>query len=361
MINSITLHRLELPLTVPYKLAFGDVRHYDTILAVVISDDGRMGFGEATILTGYTDETIEGSWVLARELAGKVISRELSDIDRVLLPHLNKAPFTVTALYTAIEMLLSPEQYQIPKDVDVPILGILNGITKAEIFEEIEQLLNQGFRTIKVKVGFDVQKDLQKVWNVQSALANRGLIRIDGNQGFSQRQACDFIEQLDPRGIELFEQPCASNDWVSAVKTAEISPVDMMLDESIYGVNDIYRAKELNAAEYIKVKLMKFGSMKNLNDSILLIKSLGMKAVLGNGVATDVGCWMEAIVASKHIDNAGEMNGFLKPKDSILTNPLIFQNGSISLSKSYKPILNMNVLQRYSIDVVNFKKSSTMR
>ena len=355
MLESISIYRLELPLVVPYKLAFGDIRHFDTVLVVAKGVDGQIGIGEATVLTGYTEETIDGSWLLAKELASQILECKFSDMDQVLTPYLNKAPFTATALLTAIDMVRSPELYQIHQDIKVPILGILNATTESEIFTECEQLIKKGFRTIKVKVGFDVQKDLKKVEDAQAAISGRALIRIDGNQGFSQNQACEFINGLNPQGIELFEQPCHADDWDSALKAASISPVDMMLDESIYGLEDIRMAKELNAAKFIKVKLMKFGTMRNLVDSILLIKKLGMKAVLGNGVATDIGCWMEAIVAAKHIDNAGEMNGFLKPKDSILINPLTFSDGSISLYKDYKPILNMDVVDKSTTDSQNLK------
>jgi L-alanine-DL-glutamate epimerase-like enolase superfamily enzyme len=355
MLESISLYRLELPLTVPYKLAFGDVRHFDTVLVLATGVDGQVGVGEATILTGYTEETIDGSWLLAKKLARQILEGQFADIDRVLAPHLVEAPFTATALLTAIDMIRSPELYAVDQDKKVPILGIMNASTGPEILSECDQLIEQGFRTIKVKVGFDVQKDLKKLEAAQAATSGRALIRIDGNQGFSQSQAAEFIRGLNPQGIELFEQPCHADDWDSALKAALISPVDMMLDESIYGLDDIRRAKELNAAKFIKVKLMKFGTIKNLVDSILLIKKLGMKAVLGNGVATDIGCWMEAIVAARHIDNAGEMNGFLKPKNSILINPLSFNDGSIELHKDYKPILNMDVVEASTIDSENIK------
>lgn len=360
MIESISIYRLELPLTVPYKLAFGDVHNFDTILTVVKGENQQIGFGEATILTGYTDETIEDSWLLSKELGRRLKSCQPSEVDQILFPYLTKAPFTVTAFLTAIEMLRSPEQYQLSGDIKVPILGILNGATSAEIIGESENLLSRGFSTIKVKVGFDVQKDLKKVEDAQSAISGRALIRLDGNQGFSREQACDFIGGLNPMGIELFEQPCAAGDWASAAYAAEISPVPMMLDESIYGLDDIEKAKQLNAAKYIKVKLMKFGSMEKLINSISFIKKMGMKAVLGNGVATDVGCWMEALIASKHIDNAGEMNGFLKPRESILINPLIFKDGAIDLHRNYMPLLNMDVIDKFSVGLIEFKNAKTV-
>ena len=54
-----------------------------------------------------------------------------------------------------------------------------------------------------------------------------------------------------------------------------------------------------------------------------------MQPVLGNGVACDVSCWMEACVAARHIHNAGEMNGFLKADRMLFARPLAFDDGDI--------------------------------
>jgi L-alanine-DL-glutamate epimerase-like enolase superfamily enzyme len=62
------------------------------------------------------------------------------------------------------------------------------------------------------------------------------------NQGYDREQGCAFAVALDPEGIELFEQPCAAGDWDAARAVADVSPVPMMLDESIYGMADIERA-----------------------------------------------------------------------------------------------------------------------
>jgi len=102
-----------------------------------------------------------------------------------------------------------------------------------------------------------------------------------------------------------------------------------MLDESIYGMDDIERAAREHACAYVKVKLMKLISLDALAAAIERIRALGMTPVLGNGVACDVSCWMEACVAARHIDNAGEMNGFLKADRMLFDRPLAFTNGDI--------------------------------
>ena len=58
----------------------------------------------------------------------------------------------------------------------------------------------------------------------------------------------------------------------------------------------------------------------------------GMKSVLGNGVAGDIGCWMEACVAARMLDNAGEMNGFLKPRTRLFQVPMHLHAGALVLA-----------------------------
>ena len=353
-LESITLYRLELPLKVPYKLAFGPVTHFDTLIASVIDADGNQGLGEATILTGYTPETIEGSWNLIQALAKDLVLQSDESNQQLLDHYLASDPFTVTALASAIEFAKQRSFFSTQSFASVPILGVVNSESLEDLELEIERLISSGLNTLKVKVGFDVEKDSLKVKNVQRVLKERAKIRLDGNQGYSRTEAIRFIELLDPVGIELFEQPCHADDWDSALAISKIANVPMMLDESIYGLEDIQRAADLKIASYIKVKLMKFGSYKNLNNALSLISNLGMKPVLGNGVAGEIGCWMEALAAKTHITNAGEMNGFLKPVSSVLKNPLQFKDGCISLEPSYMPNLDLNLINHYQISTKQY-------
>src|SRR3546814_12501391 len=56
-VRKLTIRRLELPLTVPYRLSLGDIRTFEPVLVEAGDGHGAAGFGQATLLTGYTDET----------------------------------------------------------------------------------------------------------------------------------------------------------------------------------------------------------------------------------------------------------------------------------------------------------------
>ena len=357
MIERITARQLRIPLLVPYRLAFGPVEHFDTIVVECVAADGSAGLGEATVLTGYTDETIEQSWRATREIADTLVSLDPASAKRKLDALVHSLPFTVTAFGSALEMLERSPLLSFDREVAVPILGLLNAVAEEAMRTEAERLLASGYRTIKVKVGTDVAKDAAHVARVQRLLAGRARIRIDANQGFTAEQGVAFVEALDPAGIELFEQPCAAGDGNAHLAVVKASAVPMMLDESIYGMADIERAAELQAARYIKLKLMKLGTLRALGEALARIRALGMAPVLGNGVACDLGCWMEACVAARHIDNAGEMNGFLKVKARILSEELELRDAAIRLKPGFAPRLAAQALEPYVVGMHTARKA----
>jgi hypothetical protein len=54
---------------------------------------------------------------------------------------------------------------------------------------------------------------------------------------------------------------------------------------------------------------------------------------------------MEACAAAGRITTAGEMNGFLKPRDPIVSNPLVVDRGDVVIPAGYVPCLD-----RYAVD-----------
>ncbi|MBD5656357.1 MAG: mandelate racemase/muconate lactonizing enzyme family protein [Candidatus Eremiobacteraeota bacterium] len=346
-LERLDLTLVRVPLMRPYELAFGPLEAFDTIVVEATLDDGRTGLGEATItLSGYTNEVLGECWDFAREFADRFAGADTTATRAALVPHCVRFPFTTTAFGTAIEMALGSPLLAVETPARVPILGLLQGADEAALARDMDRLIEAGFQTLKFKVGRDVENDLRRVATVQALLDGRATIRLDANRGFTREEGCRFASSLDPTGIELFEQPCAADDWEAAWAVAGVARVPMMLDESIYGLDDIVRAAELGIVAYVKVKLMKFGGLAHLATALELIRSRGLGAVLGNGVAHDTACWMEACVARGRLANAGEMNGFLKPETAYVREPLRFERGAIVLEPGYRPELDPVIAAR---------------
>jgi len=330
VIETIRLDRLRLPLREPYKLALGPVTAFDTIIARIVVA-GRVGLGEATILTGYTSEEIETAWPRAAALAPRLVGLSAEAAKAFAESELSDAPFTLTAFVTAIEMAEGHPLLAIDANEAVPLLAGINATDFAGIEREIEAAVAAGYGTLKIKAGFDVEADLERVAFIQRCNRRRARLRLDANQGYSREHGVRFASALTPEAIELLEQPCHADDWEASAAIAAVSTVPLMLDESIYGLEDIKRAAALGAA-FVKLKLMKMSSLTKLAEGLALIRDLGMQPVLGNGVASDLGCWMEACVARRYIANAGEMNGFLRQRTPLAAKPLEVGRGAVQLA-----------------------------
>ena len=132
-INRLVLHRLRVPLTTPYRLAFGPISAFDTLLVELRDARGRTGLGEATYLTGYSDETIDDGWTLAQRLADSYPEFASGAVKSWLQTHFATAPFTATAFNTALEMLAGNSLLAAEHSTRVPVLGLLHATATADI------------------------------------------------------------------------------------------------------------------------------------------------------------------------------------------------------------------------------------
>ncbi len=351
---SLSLRRLRLPLIRPYRLSYRTFEEFEPYLVEVTDDNGRTGFADGHISPGSSAETREGGWAFMRERIPQMLGRDLGTAKTELLVHFETSKVATTALVCAIEVLENNPLLDCDSETTLPLLTPVNAVDQSGIEKEIEAWLAQGFRTFKVKVGKDVDADLARVAHIQKAVGNRATLRLDANRAFDREQGIKFASALDPAGIELFEQPCDSDDWDANAAVAAASTVPLMLDEPICTLDDIERAGGIANIRFCKLKLKRFGSLDRLHEGLLRVRACGMEPVLGDGLGSEVQSWLEACVARSTIRNAGEFNGFLKPEDRLLDPPLTFVDGSIRLPAGYRPALDHGAVEKFTTAKLDF-------
>jgi L-alanine-DL-glutamate epimerase-like enolase superfamily enzyme len=283
-----------------------------------------------------------------------VIGKDSSDAKVVIARDIAASKVAATALVTAIEMLEGHPLLTVDRDTRLPLLTPFSSSAPADIEREVEQHLKDGFRTFKIKVGKSAEDDARRVKHIQRAIAGRATMRLDANRAYSEADACRFAMTLDPAGIELFEQPCRAEDWEANSRVASVSPVPVMLDEPICELADVKRASEISNVCFCKLKLKRFGGLDLLREALDAVHECGMEAVLGDGLSSELGCWMEACVARVTIRNAGEFNGFLKPSVRLFSEPLRFVAGELVLPSGFAPTLDAHTLAAHEITSERF-------
>ncbi|MEX2450619.1 MAG: enolase C-terminal domain-like protein [Rhodospirillales bacterium] len=352
-IQDVTIHKVSLPLHTPYAVAYHTYTEFEPVIVEVRDADGRVGWGESNISAGASKETPESGYAFSLEHAEKMVGMDTADAKKMLLAKIKESKMAVSALVPAIEMLEDNSLLRFEKETRIPLLTPFNTRLGGDIAGEVEQRLEEGYKTFKIKVGKksdSVEKDLDYIAAIQKANAGRATLRMDANRGYTREQGCEFASNLDPDSLMLFEQPCAADAWDDNAAVAKVSTVPLMLDESISLVEDIDRAGTMEGVGFCKLKLKRCGSLDMLKDAIEHCKELGMNAVLGDGTGMEVGNWMEAAVARVCIDNAGEFNGFLKLNDHLFKQELRFEQGDMIIPAGYYPEVDKEKLLALAIE-----------
>jgi L-alanine-DL-glutamate epimerase-like enolase superfamily enzyme len=353
-LQEVTLRKVSLPLIRPYVLSYRTFNEFEPIIVEVRDSDGLVGWGEGHISPGSSSETRDGGWAFCRKHAVAIVGKQTEDAKATVAAGMSDSKVAATALLTAIEMLEGHPLLNIADEVRLPLLTPFNSSTPNDIELEVEQRLEQGFRTVKIKVGKDAGTDLARVRAIQRAINGRATMRLDANRAYTEADARRFAAGLDPSGIELFEQPCRAEDWEANANVAKVSAVPIMLDEPICGLDDIERAADIPNVGFCKLKLKRFGSLEALKQALEKVRELGMEPVLGDGLSSELGCWMEGCVGSRVIRNAGEFNGFLKPKMRLFVEPLRFGEGELVLAPGFTPKINSAVLTAHEVACERF-------
>lgn len=107
---------------------------------------------------------------------------------------------------------------------EVPVYGSGKAGIRLPISELVElsaQYVEDGFDTVKLRVGLEPQEDPKRVAAVREALGDDVGIMIDANERLSYLDALTLGKKLQDYGLVWFEEPMAYTDRASHVRLAQ--------------------------------------------------------------------------------------------------------------------------------------------
>jgi L-alanine-DL-glutamate epimerase-like enolase superfamily enzyme len=183
---------------------------------------------------------------------------------------------------------------------------------------QVERHLAAGRKYVKAKVGRNLAAECAAAALLLAGeFAHPFKVVFDANQAYSPEDAMHFSDALAalPRDRLLWlEQPVDRADWDAMSRVCAHARIPIVLDEAIYDEIDIRKAAAMSAFG-VKLKLVKnFGPRRTL-ELARFARDLGLDVVFGNGVATDIGNFAEALTlaAERGLFSAPcECSGFQK-------------------------------------------------
>lgn len=271
-IKNIKIWSADLGNTKPYTIAFKTVDEVWNAFVEITLDNGITGIGVANPSEYVTGESFEQCTEALQEkniqfLVGRDI-RELNQLTFEVWQKLPKNPAARAALDIALYDAFT-------KHLDVPLVKYLGQKIKslptsntigiknvAETLKEAKEYGDRGFTILKVKLGKDLEEDIERMVKLRETFGKKFVIRIDANQGYDSAQTIEFYNRTKALDIELIEQPLKAKAIEETRQLpAEIRKV-IAADESLLSPqNALELVKPPLATGIFNIKLMKCGGV----------------------------------------------------------------------------------------------------
>lgn len=341
-IVSSRVERIFSHLSQSFKISLGSNEAIDNLLFKIELDDGTVGYGEAGILTCVTGETYEDTCRNLNKITAFLLERNINEYLEIF-NYINLNFSNNHAAVTAVEMALLDA---LTRSVGVPLWKYFGNAKKPVRTDmtivisdpdnsacQAEEIYHKGIRAFKVKVGNDVDEDVQRLIMIHRA--SMGLpIYIDANQGYTPDVTIDFLKKMKDNAIDisLVEQPVHCNDLEGLKYIRERIDIPVCADESVFTVTDAIKVIKMNACDVVNIKIMKSGIMQALEIG-RICKASGLKLMIGGMVESllAMGCSAHMAYGTGFFDYIDlDMPFFIK--DDLMDGNILKSDGFYDLS-----------------------------
>lgn len=121
-----------------------------------------------------------------------------------------------------------------------------------QIAEQMGSWAASGMRFVKMKVGREPERDLERVKVARKAIGEKTDLFVDANGAYGRKQALQFARQFADLGVTWYEEPVSSDDLEGLRFIREHAPANMEVAAGEYGYSTKY-FRDMIAAEAVDV------------------------------------------------------------------------------------------------------------
>ena len=311
-ITHFQVYQFSLSLKQPFTVQNEELSKREGLILELINEDGVKGFGEISPLPGFSPETLPRARTQILSLEKSFLNQEIPHHLQQLNGHfetwMKKIPLHSSVRFgiemAVLNLLANAKHSSFSKLVNghhhqdkILINGLLQG-PKERVVEEAKKMVNQGYRTIKLKVGSSViEEDIEKVQAVNEVIANKAILRVDANRAWDFEQAVTFAEQVGPAAVEYIEEPFAAVDKIPEFYTNTLIPV--ALDESLQTLN-FANIKSIEGVDVLIIKPTILGGIERAWQLMDQAKQVALQTVVSSSFETSMATIILATLAEHY-------------------------------------------------------------
>ncbi len=309
-IVSVHTTLLKAPLKTPFVTALRRVEALEDLVVVITCDNGMIGYGEGAPTPQITGETIGSIQAAIDYITPHLLNRSLDDFEH-LIWIVHQTIVKNTTAKSALEIALYDLKAQAAQQPLYRMLGgtqtkfctdITISMNPTEVMiADAQKALSLGYDTLKIKIGESPKADAERTLAIAKALPSHITLRLDANQGWSAKESVLLLQQLEAEGIvaEFIEQPVPADDTEGLKYIRQRVKTPILADESVFSLKDAKTLLEMEAVDYLNIKLAKTGGISQALALADLAKSYDVKCMIG--------CMLEgpiSVAAGVHVASA---------------------------------------------------------
>ena len=346
--NQLTIDRIEVyqspvKLKEPFIISLGPLYYAQNLIVKIYTNEGISGFGECSPFMTINGESMETGFVVAKYLSQVLLHQNPLNIAACSLA-MDRVIFGNSSIKSAFDIAL----YDIAaQHSGVPLYTYLGGnndktlqtdytvslSSSEKMAGDALKIKEAGFRIIKVKLGENGARDIERILAIREAIGSDIPLRLDANQGWGTDEAIRVLKALEPHNIQFCEEPIQRWNFMELSKVTAASPIPVMGDESCCDHNDAKRLIDLKACDMFNIKLGKSSGIFKAQKIQRLAEKAGMPLQVGGFLESRLG-----FTASAHFALAGEnivFNDFDTPlmleEDPVIGGIVYGKNGEVTV------------------------------
>ena len=341
-VTNVKLHVVSVPLTEPETWRFGRLWGLTSAIVEVETDTGLVGIGETNgspyikLVVAAIEQTAK--WLIGND--PRQIRKFLSDCDDLGWHHYPHIGHMASA---AVEMALWDI---VGKAAGLPLHQFFGEAvrgrvdyyyyitawdrTPAGVRKQAREGVSKGFKTVYMKIGFDIDDDIALIRAIREEVGPKVGIRVDPNEGWSPFDARRALRELESVGLEYVEEPIDMNNTTALRELRRGTTTRVGSNQSSWFAHNVRDVLVEQAADVVATDPHQLGSLSVFHDVARMCEIFGVpinKHAFGDlGITT---------AASMHV--LATLTGLQLPhqqfvqvmEHDLLVEPLVFENGSL--------------------------------
>ena len=362
-ITAIEPMLVQVPLREPVHGVHGIATVQHSVLVRVATDAGIEGWGDVDPTPGYSPVSADDVYATVARLAPALVDTDAFNV-HAALARMDATAAAMSEATAAVEMALLDLK---ARALGIPVHSLLGGRLKetvalnawigtvpaAQAAREAVAWSERGFRTAKIKVSGATDAGLERVAAVRAAVGDGMALRVDFNESLTVDEAPAFIRRLEPYALTLVEQPIPRTDIAGLARIRAAIGIPLMADESVTDPAALVEIIRRQAADLVKLKVMKQGGLLRTLDMVACAAAAGLRVVVGHGFGLTLSTLAEATVAavSQAVIDGCEAVGPLKMDGDVVVDPVSLDAGVIRVpdAPGLGASLDPDALKRYRV------------